>query len=129
MDSVATNIYVASRKLREASEKTTSPIGRFALQKVSKALNAIGDGMLHVQYTQDTVTNWATKVPDMESSILRFAPKPLQDELRPVLTSIRAHFDLGTNTSGLQMHGETSGQASPSAGRGTSGGPNPSPFD
>jgi hypothetical protein len=126
MDSVVTDIYAASQKLRGASEKTTSPIGRFALQKVSKALSAIGDGMLHAQ---DTVTNWATKVPDMESSILRFAPKPLQDELQPVLTSIRAHFDMDTTASDLAGHGEVSSHASPPKGHDASGGPHPSPFD
>jgi hypothetical protein len=94
-DQLVIKVYVSSEKLLDASEQTHSPVGRFALQKVSKALKTIGNGMLHAH---DTATSLAMKIPDMESSILRFAPKPLQDELRPVLTGIRAYFDMDTDT-------------------------------
>ena len=97
-DQLVMKIYASSEKLLDAREQTHSPVGRFALQKVSKALKALGDGMLR---THDAANDLNMKIPDMESSILRFAPKPLQEELRPVLTSIRAHFDMDAGTEAL----------------------------
>jgi len=96
---MVTNIKEASKKLMDASEKTESPVGRFALQKVSRALNDIGDGILH--HVKDMATQWAQKVPDMEASVQRFAPKPLHAALSSVFAGIREHFGMDVTESRL----------------------------
>jgi hypothetical protein len=117
---MVTNIKDASRKLMDASEKTDSPVGRFALQKVSRALNDIGDGILH--HVKDIATQWAQKIPDMEASVQKFAPKPLQSALSSVFAGIREHFGMDVAESKLA-------ESSATENRGAGNKSGPSPFD
>jgi hypothetical protein len=117
--SVIPGIQDASRKLIDASEKITSPIGRFTLQKVSIALNYLVDDILHAN---DNVTQWDQKIQNMELSIQKFAPKQLQEELYPVFSGIREYFGMDASESKLA-------EISATENHDTGNRPCPSPFD
>jgi hypothetical protein len=118
-DPMVASIHDASMKLRDVSEKTFSPVGRFALQKVSNALGDLGNAILQAK---DTVSNLVQKIPDMEATVQKYAPKHIQDELRPVFDGIREHFGMKAAESKLD-------ESSATESRGAGNKSDPSPFD
>lgn len=103
------HIHGMAYKLEDASEKTNSKIGRYALRKGAESLEKMADGVLNAQqYTQENLEKLAKSLSNVEDLLIKFTPQNIQEELKSVISDIQSRFNPDKSNLESKNQNETS---------------------